>query len=280
MNTRRLVVILLAAVAAGGAALIVRGLLGGGTPKADANPQPAPIAISEVLVAASNLQPGQPLNASQVRWQKWPTSNIDPGFITQRGTFTAETAVAGTVVRAPIVAGEPITYNKIVKSDAAGFMSATLQPGMRAVSIGVSVVSIAGGFVLPNDRVDIILAQTSSDASKAAHARTVLSNVRVLAIDQAFDGKNQKAVTDVKTVTLELTPGQAEAVARAQASGTLSLALRALGDNEIVRAAQRGTTAGAESGEDDNSGDVAIIRYGVTHGSSGGTGKTGGGGPN
>jgi len=278
MNTRRLVVILLAAVAAGGAALIVRGLLGGGTPKANATVQPAPIAISEVLVAASNLQPGQPLNASQVRWQKWPTSAIDPGFIVQRDAVTAETAVAGTVVRAPIVAGEPITYNKIVKSNSAGFMSATLQPGMRAVSIGVSVVSIAGGFVFSNDRVDIILTQTSNDASKTAHARTVLSNVRVLAIDQASDGKNTKAVADVKTVTLELTPGQAEAVARAQASGTLSLALRALGDNEIVRAAQSGTSAGAESGDSDNSGDVAIIRYGVTQGSSGG--KTGGGGPN
>ena len=106
----------------------------------------------------------------------------------------------------------------------------------------------------------------------------MLSNVRVLAIDQAFDGKNQKAVTDVKTVTLELTPGQAEAVARAQATGTLSLALRALGDNEIAHTAQSGTTAGAGSGDSDNSGDVAIIRYGVTQGSSGG--KPGGGGPN
>jgi len=275
MNTRRLVVVLLAAVAAGGAALIVRGLLGGGTPKADANPRPAPIAISDVLVAASNLQPGQPLNAGQVRWQKWPTSVVDPGFITQRGTLTAEMAIAGTVVRAPIVAGEPITYNKIVKSDAAGFMSATLGAGMRAVSIGVSVVSVAGGFILPNDRVDIILTQTSSDASKTAHAHAVLSNVRVLAIDQAFDGKNQKAVADVKTVTLELTPGQADVVARAQASGTLSLALRALGDNQTARTAQSGTPA--ESGDDDNSGSVSIIRYGIAHGSSAGAG---GGGPN
>ena len=277
MNTRRLVVVLLAAVAAGGAALIVRGLLGGGTPKADANPRPAPIAISDVLVAASNLQPGQPLNAGQVRWQKWPTSIVDPGFITQRGMLTAEMAIAGTVVRAPIVAGEPITYNKIVKSDAAGFMSATLGAGMRAVSIGVSVVSVAGGFILPNDRVDIILTQTSSDASKTAHAHAVLSNVRVLAIDQAFDGKNQKAVADVKTVTLELTPGQADVVARAQASGTLSLALRALGDNQTARTAQSGTPAGTDSGDDDNSGGVAIIRYGIAHGSSAGTG---GGGPN
>jgi len=275
MNTRRLVVVLLAAVAAGGAALIVRGLLGGGTPKAAANTQPAPIAISDVLVAASNLQPGQPLNAGQVRWQKWPTSIVDPGFITQRGMATAEMAIAGTVVRAPIVAGEPITYNKIVKSDAAGFMSATLGAGMRAVSIGVSVVSVAGGFILPNDRVDIILTQTSSDASKTAHAHAVLSNVRVLAIDQAFDGKNQKAVADVKTVTLELTPGQADVVARAQASGTLSLALRALGDNQTARTAQSGTPT--ESGDDDNSGSVAIIRYGIAHGSSAGSG---GGGPN
>ncbi len=274
MNTRRLVVLLLAAVAAGVAALLVRGLLGGGTPKVDAHPAQPPIAISQVLVAASNLQPGEPLAAGQVHWQKWPSANVDPGFITDAGGMSPEAAIAGTVVRAPIVTGEPITFAKIVKSDAAGFMAATLRPGMRAVSISVSVVSVAGGFILPNDRVDIILAQTMSDSPKRVSAHVVLSNVRVLAIDQASDNKNQKAVSDVKTVTLELSPEQAQTVTRAQATGTLSLALRALGDRDTALNTQaaHGIKTGTQTdvGNDGDADSVAIIRYGVTRNQGGG----------
>jgi len=274
MNTRRLVVLLLAAAAAGGAALVVRGLFGGGTPKADARPTPPPIAVSQVLVAAKNLQSGSPLTAGQVEWQKWPTANVGPGFITDANGLSPDAAVAGTVVRAPIVAGEPITFAKIVKSGAAGFMAATLQPGMRAVSISVSVASVAGGFILPNDRVDIILTEISNDSVKHVNARTVLSDVRVLAVDQASDNKNQKAVSDVKTATLELWPDQAQAVIRAQAAGTLSLALRALGDRDTALntgAARRNKAeALTGSGDDDDAGQIAIIRYGVTHTQNGG----------
>ena len=265
MNTRRIVVLVLAAVAAGGAALLVRGMLGGGTSNADARAQPAPIAISEVLVAASDLQPGQELQSNQVRWQKWPTSSVDHQFITRAGASSLDAAVSGTVVRTPIVSGEPITFEKIVKSDAAGYMAATLQAGMRAVSISVNMASVAGGFILPNDHVDIILTMASNDSSHQAHAHTVLSNVRVLAIDQAFDSKSQKAVSDVKTATLELTPSQAQTLAGAQASGTLSLALRGLGDNATARSG----AAGAEANADGDVGQVTVIRYGVSHGQSG-----------
>lgn len=271
MNTRRLVVLLLAAVAAGVAALLVRGLLGGGTPKSNALPAPPPIAVSQVLVASGNLQPGEPLAAGQVHWQKWPTANVDPGFITDANGMSLAAAVTGTVVRAPIVTDEPITFSKIVKSDAAGFMAATLRPGMRAVSIGVSVVSVAGGFVQPNDRVDIILTETLGDNPKRVSARIVLSDVRVLAMDQASGNSNQKAVSDVKTVTLELSPQQAQSVARAQASGTLSLALRALGDQDGALNAQAANGKTQDiSGDDNDPGQIAIIRYGITHAPSGG----------
>ena len=261
MNTRRLVVLLLAAVAAGGAALLMRGLLGGGTPKAQASLAPPPIAISEVLVANSDVQPGHPLDPSQVRWQKWPSASIDPGFITRAGAPSAAIAIAGTVARAPIVAGEPITFAKIVKSDAGGFMAATLDPGMRAVSISVSLASVAGGFILPGDRVDIILTETANDSTKHARARTVLSDVRVLAIDQSSDTKAQKAVSDAKTATLELTPDQTQIIARAQASGSLSLALRALGDNAAAGVQSAST---GQNPDGDGSG-VSIIRYGIAH---------------
>jgi len=267
MNTRRLVVLLLAAVAAGAAALLVRALLGGGTTKADARPEPAPIAISSVLVAASNLQPGQALSANLVRWQKWPKSSVDPGFILQSGALSLDAAIAGTVARSPIVAGEPVTYNKIVRSGAGGFMAATLAPGMRAVSIPTTVSAVAGGFILSNDRVDIILTQTVGDNPKRAISRIVLSDVRVLAIDQTTSGST-KAVSDAKTATLELTPDQVKTLSRAQASGTLSLALRPLGEmNADAQSASQ--LAGARSGGESDGDQVSIIRYGITRAQSG-----------
>ena len=142
MNTSRLVVLGLAAVAAGGAAFLARGLLGGGTPSVKAS-LPPPVSTNEVLVAASDLVPGQKLLPEETRWQKWPKSSVDPSFMTQSSTPNLEQAIKGTVVRSPIVAGEPITDTKIVRSDATGFMAATLTPGMRAISIPVSVASLA-----------------------------------------------------------------------------------------------------------------------------------------
>lgn len=260
MNTRRLVVLLLAAGAAGIVALMVRGLLGGGSKQAEAN-APTAVAITQVLVAAQRLEPGQPVSAAQVRWQSWPSKSVDPSFIVKNPGVTLLSAVNGTVARAPIVEGEPITYAKVIKSSAAGFMAATLGPGMRAVAINVSVGTVAGGFVLPNDRVDLMLTQITGDNPKRGVTRTVLSNVRVLAIDQVFDSKTQKPVADVKTVTLELTPDQARETALAQAMGTLSLALRSLGDTQ---------TAAKTSGSVDGTGMVAVIRYGMERRGGGG----------
>jgi len=267
MNTRRLVVLLLAAVAAGAAALLVRAMIGGGTTKADARPEPPPIAISNVLVAASNLQPGQALSANLVRWQKWPKSNVDPGFIQQSGALSLDAAIAGTVARSPIVAGEPVTYSKIVRSGAGGFMAATLEPGMRAVSIPTTVSAVAGGFILSNDRVDIVLTQTVGDNPRRAISRIVLSNVRVLAIDQTASG-SQKPVSDAKTATLELSPDQVKTLSRAQASGTLSLALRPLGDMN-ANAQSASQVAAAPAGEQSDGDQVSIIRYGIARAQSG-----------
>src|SRR5438067_10713577 len=158
MNSKRLVVLGIALVASSAAALMVRSMIGGGTPKVEAKLSP-PIAMSEVLVASSNLQPGQPLTAEQVRWQKWPAGAVDASFITHTETPSVEEAVKGTVVRMPLIAGQPITNSEIVHAGAAGMMSAMLNPGMRAVSITISTDSGAGGFILPNDRIDLILAQ-------------------------------------------------------------------------------------------------------------------------
>ena len=270
MNMPRMLILAVAAIAAGAAALLARSLLGGGTPAAVARPAPM-IATSDVLVAASAIQPGQKLNPMLVRWQRWPTSNIDTSFITHRQQPNIALAVNNTVARAPIMAGEPLSNTKIVHTDSAGFMAATLGAGMRAVSIPITTESGAGGFILPNDRVDILMSVQVSDNPKRYNAQVVLANVRVLAVDQTIKQDQNQKVVLAKTATLELTPAQARAVVRAQSTGMLSLALRPLGE-ETVAAAQppaapaAGPSAGASTAADDDGtpGDsITVIRFGV-----------------
>jgi len=273
MNTPRLVVLGLAALAAGGAAFLARGLLGGGTSHVAAAPTPPPISTTEVMVAASDIAPGQKLTPELVRWQKWPASSIDPSFITGTNEADTQAVVKGTVVRSPVVAGQPLTTLNVIHADSASFMSATLMPGMRAVAIQVSISSVAGGFILPNDRVDLVLTQQMPDGHRF-RSSTILHDVRVLAIDQAAQQdpgkqeKAQKAVSDVKTATLELAPEQAEKVTRAQASGTLSLLLRPLLDRSADASGNARVAAARQrykSTESSDSGDVSVIRYGVQH---------------
>jgi pilus assembly protein CpaB len=265
MNTSRLVVLGLAAVAAGGAAFLARGFLGGGTPKVAA--AVPPVTTAQVLVASTDLVPGRAVTGDEVRWQTWPKGSVDPSFFTDAAGPNIDAIIKGTVVRSPLVAGEPLTASKIIHADQAGLMSATLTPGMRAVSIQVSIASLAGGFIQPNDRVDLVLTSQTGDGGKKFRATTILRDVRVLAIDQAFDNaKSQKPVSDVKTATLELTPQQAERVTRAQASGVLSLSLRSMVDQIAGNGQNRVAAARAKfnaNNENAESGEVAVIRYGV-----------------
>ncbi|MBI3678149.1 MAG: Flp pilus assembly protein CpaB [Proteobacteria bacterium] len=261
MNRSRILILVIAAVAAGAAALLVRGLLGGGTEKSSASiaPVQAHMETSEVLVAAKKLDAGSKLAVGSVRWQAWPKSAVDSSFMTQNNIPDLQKAIDGVVVRAPVVEGEPLTAAKMVRADGAGYMAAMMTPGMRAVSINLSTETGAGGFILPNDRVDVILTLQVSESPRVFGSRTILKSVRVLAIDQTYQqDSDQKIVKDAKSATLEISPGQAELIERAQASGTLSLALRALGDTGVV----------AKADEQQNDGDVSVIRYGVTRGSS------------
>lgn len=263
MNTQRLVVLCIALVSAGGAAFMVRSMLGGGTPAVQAAPAPAPIAMSEVLVASANLQPGQALMPEQVRWEKWPTSSVDASFITHSSAVSEEAAVKGTVVRQPILTGQPITANAIVHADAAGFMAAMLTPGMRAVSITITTESGAGGFILPNDRVDIILTRKFDGTPPRVVAKTVLSNIRVLAVDQTFAQQKDTKTVLAKTATVELSPEQAILISSAQSAGQLSLALRPLGDNEKVADLASAASDRKKKLAVESDGPVNVIRYGL-----------------
>jgi pilus assembly protein CpaB len=254
MNTKRIIVLGVAVVAAAVAALIARNMLGGGTSKVEAKAAPA-VAMSEVLVASANIQPGVPLTPDMVKWQNWPTSAVDAAFITHAGAPNLADALKNTVVRVPLYAGQPITNVAIVHSDASGIMAAQLQDGMRALSIPISVDSGAGGFILPNDRVDVMVSSKSNGNQQSVRVKTILLNVRVLAVDQTFtEDKNTKAITG-KTATLELTPAQAELVTAAQNSGTISLSLRGLVNNQAM-----------VSNQPTSDGPVSIIRYGLARG--------------
>jgi pilus assembly protein CpaB len=269
MNLPRLVVLGFAAIAAGGIALLAHGLLGGGTPKVIAHPAPL-VSMAKVLVAAENLAPGQHLTGAQVRWQPWPKSSLDPNLMTQATAPNVDFALRGTVVRSPIVAGEPITEAKIVRTDASGLMAATVTPGMRALSMGVSTDTGAGGFILPNDRVDVIATVQISDMPKRFRTMTIIQNVRVLAMDQTYKEDKDQKVVIAKTATLELSPAQAELVAMASASGTLSLALRGLADSTASSLVASALLSSAMSTAEQ--GTVGVIRYGIGRSNANGGG--------
>jgi pilus assembly protein CpaB len=260
MNIARIVVLLIALGAGGFAAYLASG--SGPVTKA---PQAAPVAqlqTVDVLVAKSDIGLGQTLKPDDVQWQSWPASSASNAFIRRNEQPGAATEVAGSIVRVPFIAGEPIREQKLVKGNGSGFMAAILPSGMRAVSTEISPETAAGGFILPNDRVDVILSrhQKNPDHANSAEIITseiILSNVRVLAIDQAPKEKEGQNAVIGRTVTLELKPEQAETLARSHQSGTLSLALRSIADVNMV-----------ESNADDQSqrrrDSINVVRYGVS----------------
>ena len=254
MNTARVVVLAVAVVAGGAAAY----LASGSDPKPVAErPQ---VETTDVLVARGDIPMGQTVTPDDLQWQSWPSSSASSSFIRRSDRAEAITQVTGSIARSPFLAGEPIRETKLVKGAGSGFMAAILPTGMRAISTEISPETGAGGFILPNDKVDVILTKREKVADQAGTADSIsseiiLSNVRVLAIDQTVGEKDGQKVVVGKTATLELKPEQAELLARARQAGTLSLALRSL-----VDASQPGTS------DDDirsKRGSVDIVRFGV-----------------
>lgn len=264
MNTKRLIVLGIAGIMAIAAALLARGMMGGGTPNVEAKIAPQ-MPMSEVLIASNALQPGQALAADQVRWQKWPTSSVDSSFITKDSVGSIDDVVKGSVVRSPLAAGQPVTNTALVHGDAVGLMAAMLNPGMRAISMPINTDSGAGGFILPNDRIDLILIR-KGEGSNRVSSSTLLTDVRVLAVDQTFKQDKDTKTVIGKTATLEVTPAQAEQVARAQSQGTLSLSLRPLVNGETPVASN--APVSGDTGDREGGDQVSIIRYGIARDSS------------
>jgi pilus assembly protein CpaB len=184
--------------------------------------------LTEVLVAAANLEGGQVLEEKNVRWQSWPVRAVSSGFVTRAAQPEAINKMSGLMVRSHFVSGEPIREDKLARGS--NLVAAMLLPGRRAVAIRISAESTAGGFILPNDRVDVIQTVARPGQGQTENlSRTLLTNIRVLAVDQKVDDTKGQAVVG-KTATLELSPDQAEAIAAGQAASILSLALRSASD--------------------------------------------------
>jgi pilus assembly protein CpaB len=284
MNVMRIAILGVAAIAAGAAALLVRGMLGGGTPTSQAAAPPPAITV-DVLVASRDITPGHALDAGLVRWEAWPKRTVSNAFITKEAHPDIAKAISGTVVRSPLVTGQPITDASIVHAGAAGFLAATITPGMRAIGMSVTAQTSAGGFILPNDRVDVVLTRElpGGGSPKQYESETILRDVRVLAVDQtAHQEKDQQSVV-AKTATLEMSPDQAELIAHAEQVGILSLTLRALGDssgNPTAGNAPRPRPARIAASNGEKSA-VVVFRYGVVRGDRpAGAGGTNPGGAN
>jgi pilus assembly protein CpaB len=255
------IVVLAVAVGAGGLAA----LLAGRQETVEVPPPPEPVVkleTTEVLVAKSDIGVGQSLSAQEMQWQTWPTASAGPSFVRKSDRPDALEQFSGWIVRTPFVSGEPIRETKLFKANGSGYMAAILPSGMRAVSTEISPETGAGGFILPNDHVDVILSRRDREAEKAAGmdtfvSETVLNNVRVLAIDQAVEEKNGQKVVVGRTATLELSPRQAETLALSRQLGTLSLALRSVVDSNAAAPPPEKKPDKAQTG-------INITRFGVT----------------
>ena len=266
MNAVRIAILAAAAIAAIAVAFFVRQAMTTSESAVVEVPQAPSIRI---LAARNDLSIGERVTAADFYWQAWPEESLSPGYIVEgRGQDAAD--FDGSVVRAAIGAGEPVTGRRLVQPGDAGFMAAVLTPGMRAVAIPISAESGAGGFILPNDRVDVIVTyeedvEGNRRTSRAFTARTVVENARVLASDQTLgeDAEGEEAVVG-ETATLELTPNQARAVALAVARGQISLALRSLTDVEggpLLVTNDEDLPAPTEEAVDEGR-VVTLIRYG------------------
>ena len=259
MGAARIVILVAAAVAAIGLALVVRQMAANGRhpPAIQAAQAVQQIPTVKVLVASHDLPVGAHVGPGDLSWQTFPAAAVNPAWIVDRGPVQPLAVVphigpqparadipppppagmaqaTGSIVRDPILAGEPIVQAKIVKGGEGGYLSVTLEPGMRAVAIPINAQTGVGGFILPGDRVDVLMTRKEGGSGAGGVAlstvATVLRNVRVLGIDQQTQApKNTKAMVG-GSATLEVPAGDVEALLGAEGHGDLTLSLRSYAD--------------------------------------------------
>jgi pilus assembly protein CpaB len=258
MKASRLLVLAIAIVAGAVAAFLASRSHRPETQQAQA---PA-LATVDVLIAKSDLSRGEVIGPRDIGWQIWPEVAANKNFIRRSAQPGAVSHFVGAIARVTIAAGQPIYDPMVVFAKSSGFMAAILPKGMRAVAMEISADSSAGGFILPEDHVDILLTRHDKAAEKVTGSEkivsdTILRNVRVLAVDQAVEEKAGQKVVVGRTATVELTPKQAETLAMARQQGSLSLALRSLIDSQSSKPEGDGK-------DSDHSASMQTVRFGVS----------------
>jgi pilus assembly protein CpaB len=241
MKTARLLVLGVALAAGLGAAMLVSTSK---PPEVVKEIARAPvIQLDDVLTAGTELSFGSVLQDDDLRWQSWPVENIPVNFVRKSKSPNAVADLKGAITRSTLSLGEPILQDRLVKPGTTGFMSAMLEPGQRALAIPIEPngALTAGGFILPNDHVDVIRTYRDEAAARdgvgdSFLSETIAHNVRVLAIGQNIQERNNEKVVVGANATLELSPQQAEMIALAQriAGSTLSLSLRGISDKKAA----------------------------------------------
>jgi len=196
-------------------------------------------AKTQVLVATAPIGVGQRLSGKTVAWADWPEGAVRVDYLSKEARPDALKEISGAVARFEIFPGDPISEPKLVRTGQ-GYMSAVLDKGKRGISVSVAAASASGGFIMPNDRVDVV---STRNSNSGIVSETIARNVKVLAINLRLGetGKTgapsdpdapNKAFQKSAIATLELLPEQGEQVINAARVGQVSLSLRSIADFE------------------------------------------------
>jgi pilus assembly protein CpaB len=261
MKRVQLIAVAIALVAAGLAFVVGKNVF--------VKPPPAPVTVekkvdsTEVLVAGTDISVGQVVTDGNFRWVAWPSEAAGRAYITkQNGGESIKRELGGSIARFALLAGEPITQQKLIKPGQGGVVAAILPQGMRAIATEIAPESAAGGLILPNDHVDVLFVRRirTKSGQEQQVSDTLFRNVRVIAIGQQIETKEgKKSAENSKTATLELTPRQTEVLALANATqeGEIYLTLRSVAD------LNSDPSGGGLDLNKRNGSSVRVLRYGA-----------------
>jgi pilus assembly protein CpaB len=255
MLLRLLIILSLMFSAVGLGAIGFQLLTPASTPRVAAPPPPLPPPLAaRILVANRPLPAGTLLKDEDFRISEMPAAQVPQGALAPSDETRAE--LRGALLRRYVEPGEAVGRADVLRARDRGFLAAVLRPAMRAISVGVDVVTGTAGLIWPGDQVDLILTQElpAGDVPLARRVvgETLLADVRVIAVDQQFTqgATAADAVPNriARTITLEVTPEQAERVAVGSRLGRISLTVRAMPEAKTGAEARVGTEAAGPSG--------------------------------
>lgn len=232
MNLSKILIIVIALGAAVGAMLLSKSFISPAKQEVAAVKMVQEVVKKDILLASNNMPMGHKVTEDDIIWQPWPKDMILETMIVADDNEDKMLEAIGSIVKVQIDEGDPVRFSKLINPEDGGLLSAILAPGMRAISTPISPETSAGGFILPNDKVDVLL--TKHDRNDQNKTKTILVNIKVLAIDQTIREEDGQQVVVGKTATLELSSEQSEILALANNEGSLTLSLRSLADRNLT----------------------------------------------